>query len=53
MLLSINRAARTSEVLTVTVDGVTLENVGGGFNKPLLTDLLRQRRSPHRGPRRA
>lgn len=30
---------------TVTVDGVTLENVGGGFNKPLLTDLLRQRRS--------
>lgn len=30
---------------TVTVDGVTLENVGGGFNEPLLTDLLRQRRS--------
>ncbi|MEY4413283.1 MAG: hypothetical protein RIQ53_576 [Pseudomonadota bacterium] len=28
----------------VTVEGVTLENVGGGFNKPLLTDLLRTRR---------
>lgn len=27
-----------------SVEGVTLENVGGGFNKPLLTDLLRTKR---------
>lgn len=29
----------------VTVDGVTLDQVGGGYNKPLLSDLLRNRRS--------
>lgn len=28
----------------VTVDGVTLETVGGAFNKPLITDLLRKRK---------